>query len=90
MYAHSHTCIPHGSQLTMVLPRHWSNLNPRICLKFDSLMVLKGLKFAYQKAAVTLMYDRQSACPNKYYWLSTSVEISVTYYYCRKMHVPVV
>ena len=53
-------------------------------------MVLKVLKFAYQKAAETLMYDRQPACPNKYYWLSASVEISVTYYYCRKMHVPVV
>ena len=30
------------------------------------------------------MYNRQPACPNKYYWLSASVEVSVTYHYCRK------
>ena len=32
------------------------------------------------------MFDRQSACPNKYYWFTASVEISVIYHYCQKVH----
>ena len=32
------------------------------------------------------MYFCQPACPNKYYWLSASVEVSVTYHYYQKVH----
>ena len=30
------------------------------------------------------MYDHQPDCPNKYYWFSASVEVNVTYHYCRE------